>query len=920
MPGPPLLERGAQLLAMTAALTRAGAGRGSAVLVTGEAGIGKSALCAQLAAAAASEGFTVRSAAAQRMRRPRALAPLLDALRDDIPDETTMTEDSVVRLVDAMAATSPLVLSIDDVGDADVATLRVLFELAEEAPRSPLLLVLVGSVRVGTPRSVRRHSDELAQHVRTEGHHVDLQRLGEQSVRWMLRDRGIDEGALDGAVARIAGLPAYAAAVESEPSAARPAAIDDLVHRQRRWLRASQEQVLDLLAVAGAPLQFDVVRSASGLERERCSRAVAALIDGGLVRRTGGPAERLMVAHPMYAEVADADLPRHVRADLEAAVGAALDAIGDPARAARFYVRAGAEASGARYVAAARRVAEEARHERRAGAAAEALRPLVRLAARIPPDPGLVRGLEELGDAEWELGNHEEAEADWRIAVDTARSSDDHDRAEIISYRLLMKDMQSIDRGRAAPGEAHADAEAADAGDGLSLAGAWAVPRERTAAAQEMKALVWASRLGDVQQMRVAGRRLLDLQVGDGPAGECVRTMARFALDLLDGDVGAAAAHATRGAELARLSGERVLTLSALRMVARVSVLTGEIDTAERLSIEHVAVAVAAGDQAHESTARNWLAMVRYCAGDLVGASDEASRTLVASSPARPIRATVVAHLLAALVAAEQGRPQRARSGLAQAERIYREGMSRDRGTASLALLVRSILALQADQPERVLDPDPDTFEALVPLICLRPLHAGLAAIALSDPARAARQASHLRSRGSGSVVAEAFARRLDGLAAAERGGRVEGAAMLAEAALEFRTLGLRLMSAQAATEHAELLTEVDPASAADSARIALQSFEAQGVVWWADRSRRVLRRLGQRVGRRAAGSPLTTREAEIARLVASGLSNAAIAGTLFLSERTVETHMRHIYSSLGVRSRVDVARWVQEASIAQPH
>jgi DNA-binding CsgD family transcriptional regulator len=57
-----------------------------------------------------------------------------------------------------------------------------------------------------------------------------------------------------------------------------------------------------------------------------------------------------------------------------------------------------------------------------------------------------------------------------------------------------------------------------------------------------------------------------------------------------------------------------------------------------------------------------------------------------------------------------------------------------------------------------------------------------------------------------------------------------------------------------------------------------------------------------------ALAAALTVREAEIARLVAAGASNAEIAGTLRLSEGTVKTHLTKIYVKLGVRSRTQLA------------
>ena len=55
----------------------------------------------------------------------------------------------------------------------------------------------------------------------------------------------------------------------------------------------------------------------------------------------------------------------------------------------------------------------------------------------------------------------------------------------------------------------------------------------------------------------------------------------------------------------------------------------------------------------------------------------------------------------------------------------------------------------------------------------------------------------------------------------------------------------------------------------------------------------------------------LSTRELEVARLVATGESNAGIASQLFIGERTVESHVASIFNKLGVDSRVQVTRWV---------
>jgi DNA-binding NarL/FixJ family response regulator len=69
----------------------------------------------------------------------------------------------------------------------------------------------------------------------------------------------------------------------------------------------------------------------------------------------------------------------------------------------------------------------------------------------------------------------------------------------------------------------------------------------------------------------------------------------------------------------------------------------------------------------------------------------------------------------------------------------------------------------------------------------------------------------------------------------------------------------------------------------------------------------------------RDASGGLTEREREIAALIAAGASNAAIGGTLVISERTVETHVSNILAKLGFSSRAQIAAWATERGLSTP-
>ncbi len=92
--------------------------------------------------------------------------------------------------------------------------------------------------------------------------------------------------------------------------------------------------------------------------------------------------------------------------------------------------------------------------------------------------------------------------------------------------------------------------------------------------------------------------------------------------------------------------------------------------------------------------------------------------------------------------------------------------------------------------------------------------------------------------------------------------------------------------------------------------RAALASFEALGAAPWADQAAGELRATGETAQRRGtrALDGLTPQELQVARLLAEGRTTKEAAAALFLSPKTVEYHLRHVYGKLGIRSRTELA------------
>ncbi|MBZ4323091.1 response regulator transcription factor, partial [Streptomyces huiliensis] len=129
------------------------------------------------------------------------------------------------------------------------------------------------------------------------------------------------------------------------------------------------------------------------------------------------------------------------------------------------------------------------------------------------------------------------------------------------------------------------------------------------------------------------------------------------------------------------------------------------------------------------------------------------------------------------------------------------------------------------------------------------------------------------------------------------------------EAADHFGRGGLDVLQARARLLFGEWLRRRNRRTEARTElRAAHDAASAIGMEAYAERARQELLATGETVRRRTAGPPvLTPQEARIARLAAAGHPNAEIGAQLFLSPRTVEWHLRKVFTKLGVSSRREI-------------
>ncbi len=199
-----------------------------------------------------------------------------------------------------------------------------------------------------------------------------------------------------------------------------------------------------------------------------------------------------------------------------------------------------------------------------------------------------------------------------------------------------------------------------------------------------------------------------------------------------------------------------------------------------------------------------------------------------------------------------------------------------------------------------------------------------LAECGAGSPERAERYVAHAEEDAAtiGLGIPRGVALRARAELTLGAGDASRAAELAAESAAIFASIGARMEVAFSRGLQGRALVEAGERRAAIHV---LQQAEAEldacGSARERDAARRELRKLGARAevrgpatGAESGIQALTKREREIADLVTDRHTNREIAGELYLSEKTIESHLRNVFVKLGASSRTEVARAIEKA------
>lgn len=962
----PLVGREEELGRLRSAVTAVAGGEPTAVLLGGPPGIGKTRLAAETLAEAEAAGFAAFRGQARELARDVAYAPVAeafgaalrsmsrvrrDALVGDLPQlglvcgglglvpppplgdpalERTRLMEGFARLVERLARDHPLALFLDDVHAADPGTVALIAYLAASLGDQPVLLLL-------TARPDEPGHDQLARLVAGLAQstwgltQLTLQPLPDPVAASLvagLLGQQVDAQLAARVVDRCAGRPFFLHAVAraltesgrltevggalrlSGTDLPLPDDVRTLLRARVTALTPPESAVLQLLAVAGGDLEHDVLASSTGLPSPQLLDALDALQGRGLLAATASAGFEL--AHGLLRDTVLADLSPVATSRLHARLVETLTAThpGDP-RVPEHVLGAGPLVPANQALGHLRAGGERAL---RLGAGEDAERYLsaaVPLARHQADSAVLGALLTELGRVRQRVGRPGDARSLWEEAAQTyARNGDAVRLADVErELGLLAWSQGSLDDARSR----FASAERA-------LEGLAPSPEH---AELLFATMVTASRVGDVEVVEASTRRLHELAADLGSPSLSARThLADAVLAYAATDYVAMAEHSARGLAAAEAGDELSLMMRAQDQLSVAAASQGDLPGLRRHSEASLALVARIGAPSLAGWPRIRLAYADLLAGDWDAALRTTAEVVTLASRFTEQRGLVSTSATHALMLVHLGRLDEARGYVEKARQAAHPMLEADRNVFSMVAMAAARLALAQDDPEAALPFSPqlsDLSGGWFPLFAAATLGEAQARSGRLGDAR--DTSARIRGvRGCGTCLAEGLGDWLDGLAAAHETRAGPAAASLRGAAACFDRLGLPFHAARARLELSRTLLAAEPAAAAEEAGAAFRTFDSLGAAVEAQQARTLLRGLGKVPSRgRARGradAPLSPRELEVGRLVAAGLSNAAVATQLFVSPRTVTTHLDRIYARLGLTSRVALTRYLADSGL----
>ncbi|MGW0228141.1 helix-turn-helix transcriptional regulator [Actinopolymorpha singaporensis] len=893
----------------------ASTGRSTVLVVSGEAGLGKTALLESVRAQAERNGFTACVGKAEELDRISPMAPLLLALRGGHPPLLSEGDraavgpllDQQLWLVDRIAAPleersqrTPILIAIDDVQWADPLTLFALRLLPPRLAASPIVWLL-------TARDTPATSTELSQVIPRDMpvHQITLQPLSPTAMRELAADRlGTEPGPrltrlLEGTAGNpflvtelLDGVLSEEMVEGGDVTASGPGVPTKLRTALRRRLSGPHKDVWSLLqagSVLGGTFSID---DAAALRRVRVSDLLPSLhgaLAEGMLVDTG-----LHVAfrHDLIREAAYEDLTPTARRVLHRAAAEHLLATGRTAVDAAHHLMAGAPAGDREAADVLRRAAAEVAPQSPATAVS-----LITHAYNLLPrrDPLRLEVGQEVVDIFVRARRVQDAIF---TADELLRTSPDAETAARIHSRLArpLWDLGLDDRLLARVTQAlELDGISPQVRALLLAQRALAMSRSDdpdAAVNTAHAALADADEVGDRNARTTALRALGHAAATDGRYGD--------ALDCFQ-QVRAVHGGPPQAAELL-----------ALALLDRYDEARDGLTRSRQEAEEH-------GGTWEVPAFGWWEAAIDLAAGRMEDAEAGARTIVRLAEDLQEYGYRVQAYALLARIALLRGDLRQAEEYMTQATRWTRSEVRLASAQATLAHVLWLDAGGDAEGAARLLGAAADSPAALA-------RHTGAGYADLPEVVRIALRGKDTELARRAALLAQQYADRNPGVATAT-GGALHARALvdddvdlLGEAVGVLRASPRLLSRASAAEDHGRALVAHGrrDQGVAELDR-AWDAYVALGATGEARRVQRHLQSTGARRRRWMATSrrpstgwdALTDTERRVASLVAEGRTNRDVAQTLSLSPNTIGTHLRSIFGKLGVNSRVQLTREV---------